>query len=162
MKQCKCIGVMRSRSVTYTLLIVALGVWGVVLWKVLFSKPESINVELPSVVRVTSPLNESDTLWLDYPDPFLREIISTVKDQQTNAVKVKHASKTVKQEAPNVQLGCAGRICKRGVNYYLVSIGGRGYLLQEGGSAQGYRLQRLINDSLILVCGDHTYSVKVP
>lgn len=153
---------MRSRSVTYTLLIVALGVWGVVLWKVLFSKPESVNVELPSVVRVTPPLNESDTLWLDYPDPFLREIISTVKDQQINAANVKHASKTVTQEAPNVQLGCAGRICKQGVNYYLVSIGGRGYLLQEGGSAQGYRLQRLINDSLILVYGDHTYSVKVP
>ena len=62
MQQCKRIGVMRSRSVTYTLLIVALGVWGVVLWKVLFSKPESVNVELPSVVRVTSPLNESETL----------------------------------------------------------------------------------------------------
>lgn len=61
---------MKSNGLTYLLLVVVLGVWSVVVWKLFFSKPE-VTPAAPAalVTRQKKPAN-GDTLQLDYPDPF--------------------------------------------------------------------------------------------
>ena len=66
---------MKSNGLTYLLLVVVLGVWSVVVWKLFFSKPE-VTPAAPAalVTRQKKPAN-GDTLQLDYPDPCLRAAV---------------------------------------------------------------------------------------
>lgn len=66
---------MKSRPLTYLLLVVALGIWGVVAWKLFFSGPKPAASD-PAAVPVArnNPRADIDTLRLDYPDPFLRAV----------------------------------------------------------------------------------------
>ena len=153
---------MKSRPLTYTLLLVALGVWGVVIWKIFFAKTESPILESPTSSANVSSLQKCDTLRLDYPDPFLRTISSKPTIQHRRVVHERPRSQTVSPEPPVVQLGCAGRIWKQGETYYLVSIDGHGYVLRVWETVQGYRLQHVVSDSLVLVRDPYTFRVKVP
>lgn len=151
---------MKSRPLTYLLLVAALGVWGVVAWK-LFSfgpKPTAVAPPAASALRNDSPASD-DTLRLDYPDPFLR----TVAAKPPAWTSAKGTPRpTAQQKRSAAKLACTGRIRKLGTDHYLVSIDGRVHLLRQGQRAGDFTLRQVRNDSLVMARDTECYLVKVP
>lgn len=153
---------MKSRPLTYLLLVVALGIWGVVAWKLFFSGPKPA-VSDPAAVPVArnNPRADIDTLRLDYPDPFLRAVATRPSVPGSVSARAPVRSKA-KNERPSAKLACTGRIRKKETDHYLISIDGRIHLLQQGESAGGFTLRQIRNDSLVMVRDTECYLVKIP
>ena len=152
---------MKSNGLTYLLLVVVLGVWSVVVWKLFFSKPE-VTPAAPAalVTRQKKPAN-GDTLQLDYPDPFLRAVVPQPAPGAISRTVKKTVPAAGKPE-PVVNLACNGRIRSKGTDRYLVSFDGRVHLLGRGESAEGFTLQLLRGDSIGLFRDGKIYFVKIP
>ena len=151
---------MKSRPLTYLLLVAALGVWGVVAWKLFSSGPKPTDVAPPavSVLRNDSPASD-DTLRLDYPDPFLRTAAAK-PSARTSAKGTPRPTAQKKRSA--AKLACTGRIRKQGTDHYLVSIDGRVHLLCQGQRAGDFTLRQVRNDSLVMARDTECYLVKIP
>lgn len=154
---------MKSRPLTYLLLVAALGIWGVVAWKLFFSGPKPATVAPPpaSALRNDRPASV-DTLRLDYPDPFLRSVASKPPVPITRILAARTPRPTARKKRSAAKLVCTGRIRKQSIDHYLVSIDGRVHLLRQGESAGDFTLRQIRNDSLIMVCDTECYLVKVP
>ena len=151
---------MKSRPLTYLLLVAALGVWGVVAWKLFSSGPKPSAVASPVAPAVGSdPSTDDDTLRLDYPDPFLRTAAAK-PPARTSAKGTPRPTAQKKRSA--AKLACTGRIRKQGTDHYLVSIDGRVHLLRQGQRAGDFTLRQVRNDSLVMARGTECYFVKVP
>ncbi len=153
---------MKSRPLTYLLLVVALGIWGVVAWKLFFSGPKPAASD-PAAVPVArnNPRVDIDTLRLDYPDPFLRAVATRPSVPASTSAKAPVRSKA-KNERPAAKLACTGRIRKEGTDRYLISIDDRVHLLRQGESAGGFRLHAVGADSLWLAADGRKYGLKIP
>lgn len=153
---------MKSRPLTYLLLVVALGIWGVVAWKLFFSGPKPAASD-PAAVPVArnNPRADIDTLRLDYPDPFLRAVATRPSVPGSVSARAPVRSKA-KNERPAAKLACTGRIRKEGTDRYLISINGRNHLLRQGESAGGFRLHAVGADSLWLAADGRKYGLKIP
>ena len=143
---------MKSRPLTYLLLVVALGIWGVVAWKLFFSGPKPAASD-PAAVPVArnNPRADIDTLRLDYPDPFLRAVATKPSVPGSVSARAPVRSKA-KNERPAAKLACTGRIRKEGTDR----------LLRQGESAGGFTLRQIRNDSLVMVRDTECYLVKIP
>jgi len=108
-----------------------------------------------------APAVASDTLRLDYPDPFLRAVATRPSVPASTSAKAPVRSKA-KNERPAAKLACTGRIRKEGTDHYLISIDGRVHLLRQGESAGGFTLRQIRNDSLVMVRDTECYLVKIP
>lgn len=151
---------MKSRPLTYLLLVAALGVWGVVAWKLFFSGPKPSAVTPAAVPAVGSDTRtDDDTLRLDYPDPFLRT--AAAKPPARTSAKGMPRPTTQKKRSA-AKLACTGRIRNRGVDRYLISIDGRVHLLRQGQRAGDFMLRQVRNDSLVMVRDTECYLVKIP
>ena len=151
---------MKSRPLTYLLLVAALGVWGVVAWKLFSSGPKPSAVASPVAPAVGSdPSTDDDTLRLDYPDPFLRTAAAK-PPARTSAKGTPRPTAQKKRSA--AKLVCTGRIRKQGTDHYLVSIDGRVHLLRQGQRAGDFTLRQVRNDSLVMARDTECYLVKVP
>ena len=141
---------MKSRPLTYLLLVVALGIWGVVAWKLFFSGPKPAASD-PAAVPVArnNPRADIDTLRLDYSVPGSVSARAPVRSKAKN-------------ERPSAKLACTGRIRKEGTDRYLISIDGRNHLLRQGESAGGFRLHAVGADSLWLAADGRKYGLKIP
>lgn len=152
---------MKSRALTYLLLVVALGVWSVVAWRIFFSRPKETATAPAAVSTREVSRIDGDTLRLDYPDPFLRTVAA--KPSAPASVPVTSTVRpAVKKERAAAQLACSGRIRTQGTDYYLVSIDGRVHLLRQSESAGDFTLRQLRGDSLVMVRDGQSYSVKIP
>lgn len=152
---------MKSRALTYLLLVVALGVWSIVAWRIFFSRPKETAIAPAAVSTREGSRIDGDTLWLDYPDPFLRA--AAVKPSAPASVPVTSTVRpVVRKERAAAQLACSGRIRKQGTDRYLVSIDGHVHLLRQGESGGGFTLRQLRGDSLVMVRDGQSYSVKIP
>ena len=151
---------MKSRPLTYLLLVAALGVWGVVAWKLFSSGPKPSAVASPVAPAVGSdPSTDDDTLRLDYPDPFLRT--AAAKPPALTSAKGTPRP-TAQKKRSAIKLACTGRIRKQGTDHYLVSIDGRVHLLRQGQRAGDFTLRQVRNDSLVMVRDTECYLVKIP
>ena len=154
---------MKSRPLTYLLLVAALGIWGVVACKLFFSGPKPVAVAPPaaSVLRNDSPASE-DTLRLDYPDPFLRSVAAKPSAPIIRTSAARTPRPTARKKRSAAKLACTGRIRKQGTDHYLVSIDGRIHLLRQGQCAGDFTLRQIRNDSLVMARDTECYLVKVP
>lgn len=151
---------MKSRPLTYLLLVAALGVWGVVAWKLFSSGPKPSAVTPAAVLAVGSDTRtDDDTLRLDYPDPFLRTAAAK-PPARTSAKGTPRPTAQKKRSA--AKLACTGRIRKQDTDHYLVSIDGRVHLLRQGQRAGDFTLRQVRNDSLVMARDTECYLVKVP
>ncbi|MFQ8805351.1 MAG: hypothetical protein ACLR8Y_09905 [Alistipes indistinctus] len=150
---------MKSRPLTYLLLVAALGVWGVVAWKLFSSGPKPTAVAPPaaSALRNDSPASD-DTLRLDYPDPFCAR---PLRNRQPGHRRKGRPDRQRKKRSA-AKLACTGRIRKQGTDHYLVSIDGRVHLLRQGQRAGDFTLRQVRNDSLVMARDTECYLVKVP
>ncbi len=134
---------MRSRATTYMLILAMLGVWGVVVWRLVDRE------DTPVAARARAPMATGvyDSLLLDYRDPFLDEAV--VEHEQ---VLMPQETPLPKPESPKVQhrLRYLGRISREGRIYGLVEIDGLLHTLRCGEAANGYMLETVWQDSVKL------------
>jgi hypothetical protein len=121
------------------LVLAVLAVWGIVLWRVFGRDDAPVAV----AARVPVAAGAEDTLLLDYPDPFMAEVV------------VKPTPVVPQQEAPALppvqhRLRYLGRISRDGAAYGLVEINGSLHTLRRGEAVEGYRLETLWQDSVRL------------
>lgn len=145
---------MKSKKTTYLLLGGVLVVWGLILWKMFFSKAEDV-APATSVHRVVAEPAAADTLRLDYRDPFLEETVVATRPAPRPQATVSHVvAPPVEQPPPpsytEHRLRYLGRITRSGTANGLVEIDGVLHTVRLGDTAEGYRLETIWRDSIKL------------
>lgn len=154
---------MKSRGMTYLLLAVVLGVWGVVLWKVFFTRRDAAIV---SPVATVHPVNRNaaiiDTLRLDYRDPFLEippQTVPPLSERATVRSILKQADRS-EPEAPTFSY--LGVIRKSDKLHFLFTVEGSQVMIRPGESIGEYRLCGGCADSVQFIKGLHSFYLKPP
>ena len=150
---------MKSRWTTYLLLAAVVAVWGVVAWRIFApAKHDTPAIRPTASVPFASPAI-SDTLRLDYPDPFLRGATAPRPASRPTVRPLPPVKKSVLQRdrTPIVHLAA---VTAGGQTLHILMIGEVQYELRPGDAAGGWRLAGSDRGSLYLEREGVTYGVK--
>lgn len=150
---------MKSRWTTYLLLAAVAAVWGIVAWRIFSSSSDAAPLPLPKQTAATTPAPEEDTLWLDYPDPFLKGAAASGVPV-LSPIRALSAPNPAPARREKVTIVHAGTICAAGRSLYILTIGERQYELMCGDAAEEFRLTACDGDSLYLRKEGVTYGIK--
>lgn len=151
---------MKSRWTTYLLLVVVVAVWGVVAWKIFAPASETVSVAQPKRAVPAAEAAAADTLYLDYPDPFLKGAPRQVVKPRS-AVRGLPRAKTAQPRRERVNMVHLGTIRSAGKRLYILSVGDAQYELAQGESAGGFVFVECDRDSLYLSKNGVIYGVKL-
>lgn len=149
---------MKSRGATYLLLLAVVAVWGVIGWKIVAPQAPVRPEDPVQASSVSAPQPATDSLRLDYPDPFLKN--QTPHPRPTSVVR----SLPRRQSAPKrerIALVHLGTVVSEGRTLHILTIGGEQYEARLGGTAGGFQLATCDNDSLYLTKEGINYGVKL-
>jgi hypothetical protein len=146
--------ILKSRSATYALAVVALAIWAVIMIKI-FS-PKEHEVAVSHAVVQTKKDNKTDTLKLNYRDPFRPKQAVAVKLQPKNSEPV---VQTPPKQRENVNFQFLGSLRYKDIQNYIVAINGIQHTLSVGDTASGFELFRAFPDSLQFRKEDLIYTV---
>ncbi|MBQ4279826.1 MAG: hypothetical protein IJC16_07735 [Rikenellaceae bacterium] len=151
---------MRSRGMTYVLLAVVLGIWGVVAWKLFFARPDSPAVpETVAVPKTKALQTEADTLRLDYCDPFLRATaVRPATDRSVTVAPIQGNAAAPAVEPPAFTY--TGMIRKGRTPYFLFLVNGIQEMIRPGGSLGEYRLASGCADSVVMTRDNRDFCLK--
>lgn len=150
---------MKSHWTTYLLLAAVAAVWGIVAWKI--CAPAGASSSAGPIAPVpAAPEVASDTLRLDYPDPFLKSAARPAVAVRTPVRSLPPAKAAVvrRERVAAIHLGT---VASAGGTLYILMIGGEQYALPCGGSAGDFVLADADADSLYLRKDGITYGVKL-
>ena len=158
---------MKSRWTTYLLVAAVLTVWGVVAWRVVFSRPEmpATVVVKPAVRPASKP--EDDFLLLDYGDPFMRNVGGRREVQTPVAViqTAPRAAATTPPKKPRPQqkppIKYAGTIARGGTISHIFEHAGLLHTLSPGDEIAGYTLTEAFTDSVRMTKNDEEFIIKI-
>lgn len=138
---------MKSKATTYLLVAGVVIIWGIILWK-MFSPVKDTTPVAATSKKTESVETRRDTLILNYRDPFLGSFPKVDKTPK----RVAAATAVVHQEPEQVQhnLRYLGMITKDKVNYGLIEINGLLYTLKAGESADGYKVEKVFDGSVVV------------
>lgn len=151
---------MRSKFTTYLLIVVVVALWGIIIKKIFFSKPNSMPTHRSSVRKEPQP-EEPAILLLDYRDPFRpkSKSIPVVTSRPRPKPKPEQASKRPQPES--VRIRFLGRLqCGDELNY-IVDLNGKQHTLSLGEEADGFRLERAFPDSLHFIKSSNVYTLPI-
>lgn len=152
---------------TYGLIIVVIGLWGIILYRVIeaFSVPEDeltlINKN-SGLKTENSKIAEEQTLLLNYKDPFLKSIYT---QKSSNAFKSNRKKSNVnirptKKIRLNNAITYQGQISDANRNIAILKIDGKDVLLKEKDVHLDLQLKKIYKDSVILIFQDQPFSIK--
>ncbi|MCD7970265.1 MAG: hypothetical protein LUF87_07925 [Alistipes sp.] len=151
---------MKTKTGTYLLLIAALAVWGVIAWKIIRREQPGTAEALPEVPIAVKEKNPRDTLWLNYRDPFLGEILQpTVESEEPDA---EGNDRVELRPVASYNVRYYGTIIKNRVENYIIEIDGQQHLFRQGSTQDGFTLRRVYPDSVLLVKDGVEFSVPMP
>ena len=138
---------MKSRWTTYLLLAAVAAVWSLGAWKI--CAPAGAPAAAGPIAPVpAAPAVASDTLRLDYPDPFLKGA-------------ARPAAKAAAPRRGRVEIVHLGTVRSLGRVLYILTVGERQYELLQGEAAGEFVLTACDRDSLYLCKDGVTYGVKL-
>lgn len=151
---------MKSKKTTYLLLAVALIIWGVVFYKLSFSKTVRKEVRIPARMVNNNTPDIKDSLRLDYRDPFLGSVamvekVSIQRDDFTDIV----LRKKKEYKIPTEELCYYGRITNSKRTYCLIGIGNEYHQMARGDIRVGFKLTGIYDDSVYLEKQGEVYRV---
>lgn len=148
---------MKSRMTLRLLCAAVAIVWGIVAWKILKPRPHvcaSVGVRAPSA----PPANEDDTLYADYPDPFLKEPAeSAVRNETASAGRPEPPA-----PKPRMRIDAEhrGTIEVAGRSLYILYVNGKPYEAYSGERFAGCAVCGSDADSVYLECDGNRYGIK--
>ena len=150
---------MKSKVTTYLLIASVLIVWGIIAWKLFVpSRVETYSVPASALGVATG--ESSDTLRLNYPDPFLkREALQTETNSPSEtAVLETQSLEIIREDCPIVYIG----YIRQGRNIdCIVKSDGLHHSITTGGIVNGFRLANIYPDSLIFTKDGLSYTINL-
>lgn len=155
---------MKSKKMTYLLLVLSIVVWGTAGWKVY--KAFHTEVKTPvSIAQVKVQEKDSISLLLNYRDPFLGNYTvaaTTVAD--TSSVIRKPTPVGVPRVAepehmPDIQFKGIMSVGKNSLA--VLQTGGRVVTLKTGEEVEGYKVTKVSNGKVVLMKGQKKYEIPV-
>lgn len=149
---------MKSKITVYLLIAAVLVIWGVIAWK-LFTPSRVETHSAPPSTPKTAVIEQTDTLWRDYPDPFLK------KSDRTLARAVPTSGKNVSKTRPpdkireECRIRYIGHIRRGKIRSCIVESGGSHHSLAKGESVDGFLLSKIFPDSLVFTKDGFSYTV---
>ena len=149
---------MKSKITTYLLFASVLIIWGVIIWK-LFA-PTRPEIYTPPTSASKAATNErSDTLKLNYPDPFLKKRVAVGAQTPTNPpLRAIVTLERVREDCPIKYIG----YMRRGeTNYYVAKSNGVHHSVTAGDMIHGFYLAKTYLDSLIFTKDGLSYTINL-
>ena len=147
---------LKNKKLIPVLLVVAVGVWGLIIYRVAVYSGRVMTKMAEKRHAITN--EESDTLFLNYRDPFLGTVPRVVK-QPFPRVRAK-ATVEEPDSPPGFQF--AGRIRKGKRDFWLMKLEGDTRLVSvKEKNVDGYRVEGVYRDSVCLRKGRRVYTLKM-
>ncbi|CAM4116683.1 hypothetical protein SAMN06265348_103276 [Pedobacter westerhofensis] len=154
----------KNKGVTYLLIAAVAVVWGIIIYRVLFTDPPSEQDFVAGPTPVHEPFDEyiakEDTLRLslNYRDPFLTNAnanAAAAAEATATMAPVPHAAQPMKPIAPPVNWGAikyTGYITnpKTKKQVSILTVNGKERMVAEGESLEGVKLLKNKRDSVLL------------
>ncbi|MXV50403.1 hypothetical protein GS399_05410 [Pedobacter sp. HMF7647] len=165
---------MKKKQLTYLLLLAVLGIWGIIIYRLIFSGQDEL-LPVPGVgpgvqaafLSDKDFVSDTARLWLNYPDPFTGET-GAIADKSVSTVV---PEKQVMLQAPVVRkpvvswpmMSYNGFVVRQASHQLiaLLTISGQEKLLAEGERFAGVEIVRNFKDSLKVRYAGETKYVKL-
>lgn len=154
---------MKSRITTYVLIVAVVAVWGFVAWKI-FSRHTPPGATVHRSVRSDAGNDEEYSLRLDYPDPFLKNVVTMMPKHSDTAPRSAHVDSSPVESSrlpDDLPLKYAGTISAGGVVSYIFEYSGLLHSLSPGKSLEGYILTEVFTDSVRLAKGGTIFTIHI-
>lgn len=136
---------LKNKKLIPVLLVVAVGVWGLIIYRVAVYSGGGRVMTKMAEKRHAITNEESDTLFLNYRDPFLGTVPRGVEEPDS---------------PPGFQF--AGRIRKGKRDFWLMKSGDNTRLVSvKEKNVDGYRVEGVYRDSVCLRKGRRVYTLKM-
>ena len=149
---------LKSKKSILLLFVVAVVVWGLVIYRVVvYSGGGKV---MPGIAgeRYVIENRKTDTLFLNYRDPFLGTVPRITRQSPPRA----RAKVTLEEPDSPPGFQFAGRIRKGKQDYWLMKSGGNTRLVPvKEKNVDGYRVERVYRDSVCLRKGKKVYTLKM-
>ena len=153
---------MKSKATTYMLIALVLIIWGMIAWK-LFVPPRTEIYQIATSSPRTIIHENSDTLMLDYPDPFLKKNKDANIQERTNTLSRTPVSNL--QPLEIIREDCLIRYIgyiRKGKNLScIVESGDAHHSIIMGEIVDGFRLTGIYPDSLVFKKDGLSYTITL-
>lgn len=151
---------MKSRFTTYLLIVVVLGIWGAIVWKIFFRQPKDSEASAAPHVVVIAETSESDTLMLNYRDPFLGTVERPKAAPVVRIVQpTTPAAPKEEPPMPSYNVKYYGRIGRGADIYCIIEIDGQQHVMKHGDTEDGFNLISIAEDSVQIRKEGRVFSV---
>ena len=153
---------MKSKSTTYMLLAAVAVIWGAIAWKLLSPNGNTVPTETAARPATITPAVPTDTIVVDYPDPFLKKS-APERDPKEPPRKSVPTERTTPANAvrEDTVFEHLAAIRSKGRTIHVIIIGGEQYEIERGDSAAGFVAADADRDSLYLMRRGIKYGVKL-
>lgn len=150
---------MKSKSTIILLSIAVVVLWGIIAYKFFIAIPDSSAVVPMQAKPSSKVIPETDTLLLNYKDPFLGNIVPLKKSIVTSNKIIVPAQKIASSPKEKVTIRYIGIIRANKGTKHIVNINGSTHTVSKGDETGGFRLTTITDDSLFFTKNNHTYSI---
>lgn len=142
----------KNKKFTLFLIGVVLLVWGIVIWRLLLPMRSVPDKRLRSLPAVSMPFNATDSLLVNYPDPFLGKQLLEQKEKPEKLVNpatfFKDPKSSASVEPPPFLF--RGRLRQGKKEFVLLEVAGCQNIVAVGSQIEGYRVKKSTDDSVVL------------
>lgn len=155
---------MKSKAMTYVLIVVVLAVWGVVAKKIFFSKPSGDAAAYVKPPSGKPRVEGRDTLLLNYRDPFLGDVRRERPKPATSTAgdgRRPLPPKPMHDKPEKIAFRYLGLLGKRGDPCCLIEDRETHYTLRKGDALNDFTLTAVFPDSVHFTKAGNHYTVKL-
>ncbi|MDR1199876.1 MAG: hypothetical protein LBK94_12855 [Prevotellaceae bacterium] len=154
---------MKSKYTTYLLIISVIIIWGLIAKRIFFSGDDDTDAVQTRKSPQNVQLQQADTLYLNYADPFLKTQVRKRQRQSSAKPNLSQPKKEAKQHADNILLQYVGYVKERNNETvsYLIKINGIQQIMKKNDNIDGLKLIKVTADSLFFEKEDNKYSVYI-
>jgi hypothetical protein len=153
---------MKSKYTVYLLIILVVIIWGFIVKRIFFDSDDNAGTIQTKKTHQSIPSKQTDTLCLNYTDPFLKK---HVKKRQQKQSPIKSTLPQPKQEtaANNILLQYVGYVKEKnsGTISYLVKINGVQHTIKQNDNIDGLKLTKATADSLLFERENNKYGIYI-
>lgn len=143
---------MKNKKFTLFLIGVVLLVWGIIIWRLLLPMRSVPDKRLRSLPAVSMPFNATDSLLVNYPDPFLGKQLLEQKEKPEKLVNpatfFQDPKASASVEPPPFLF--RGRLRQGKKEFVLLEVAGCQNIVAVGSQIEGYRVKKSTDDSVVL------------
>lgn len=144
-----------------------LGIWIFIGYRIFdfLDKPKEMTDQLLAISVQNEEIQtdfEQESLRLDYPDPFLKNTINKVRRKNTSKPKAFPIARTEKPAINTLsgRLKYFGYVRNEDGQVAIFQLDGNNRLLEKGSDIEGFRLQTIYEDSVIIQKEENSFCIR--